>query len=586
MTHSFISTITERVTQLARSKQFQLALTELSPYLQGTQESAPLYDLAAQLTQQLGDLPTASKYAQQATTLDPKNPHYFARFGFILAHLLRPSEAEAALQKSIALLPGQPALLDLLGTLSSKRQNYDQAEDYWIEAIEADPAHTIALCNWAQMLKETGRGDEAAILMAPAAEKLTENIEVQMTLAVTGNYAADLTSEQLNIYHCRFGQAVMAKVPPNLPKIHDHRNDVVKGNRRLRLGYLSPDLREHSVASFLLPIIENHQRDRIEVFAYSLCHRKDNITERFQAHVEHWIDVAELPDSQLVPRVRRDHLDILIDCGGLFSGGRPFALAQRMAPVQVHYLGYPNTLGLPTVDFRIVDSITDPLGRDADTVESLLRLDGCFLCYQPRHLVSLPKRDPNRPLTFASFNALSKLNPQVIQTWATILQQVPDAKLLLKAGPLTDSNTRDRIRETFAEQGINPERLDLRNHISSHEAHLLAYGDCDIALDPFPYNGTTTTCEALWMGVPVVTLLGNTHPGRVGASLLSAIGQTDWIGKTPQDYIQIACDLAHVPAQLTHIQKTLRAKMSRAPLTDAVQFTRQFETVLLQRITG
>ena len=575
-----VSEIVERVTQLARSGQVRQALTQLQAALQDHPNADSLYGLVAQFAYTLGELDTALDYAQQAITLSPEHAAYHTCLGLVLAQLDRSSDAEAALHHSLSLQPDQSTALNLLGLLASNRQDYDQAEAHWMAAIESDPNSTTALCNWAQMLKNTGRGDEAAILMAPVAEQLLQNVEVQMTLAVSSNYAAELAPTQISTYHRRFGQAVMARIPANLPPVISRMPEVLGSHRRARIGYLSPDFRDHSVASFLLPLFEHHNPDRFEVFAYALVRQPDAITDHFANRAEHWRNLYHSPDSQLVAQIRADQLDLIIDCGGLFQGGRPFALAQRMAPVQAHYIGYPNTLGLPTVDVRIVDAITDPLDGETDVVESLLRLDGCFLCYQSRYDVPVPSRARDRPLTFGSFNDLSKLNAQVIQTWATLLDRVPDAKLLMKASPFDDIHTCDRIKQAFIERGIDSDRLDLRGYVASVPDHLRTYTDFDIALDPFPYNGTTTTCEALWMGTPVVTLRGQTHPGRVGASLLTAIGQPDWIGDNLNDYIQIACQLSQNRAELAQIHRTLRAQIERSPLTDAPRFTQQFEAKL------
>jgi len=255
--------------------------------------------------------------------------------------------------------------------------------------------------------------------------------------------------------------------------------------------------------------------------------------------------------------------------------------ARKPAPVQVTWLGYPNTTGLSAVDYRIVDNFTDPPGMtDPFYSEKLVRMPESFLCYNPERkspeIGPLPSVQAGH-ITFGSFNIISKVTPEAAAVWSHILKEVPDSKLLLKAKSLFDKGTREYLGELFHQQGITPERLIFKFHTASYREHLAMYNDIDIALDTFPYNGTTTTCEALWMGVPVVTLAGDRHASRVGMSLLSNIGIPELIAETGDDYVEIATDLARNTSKLLFLRAELRTMLSRSPLSDTERFTKHLE---------
>jgi protein O-GlcNAc transferase len=232
------------------------------------------------------------------------------------------------------------------------------------------------------------------------------------------------------------------------------------------------------------------------------------------------------------------------------------------------------------VDVRLVDPETDPPGTESLATERLERIEGGFVCWRSPHEVPLPPRDPARPMVFGCFNAMSKYHGDLYALWARVLAGVPGSRLLLKTGPLADPGIADLLRVQFGDLGIGPDRLEFRGHAASQADHLAMYGDVDIALDTLPYNGTTTTCEAQWMGTPVVTVTGDGHPARVGRALLKTVGLGEWIAATPDEYVACAVELATDRDQLAHHHRTLRDRIERSPLCDAPGFARRFETVL------
>ena len=288
-------------------------------------------------------------------------------------------------------------------------------------------------------------------------------------------------------------------------------------------------------------------------------------------------------DTAVAQRIRDDGIDILVDLAGHTAGNRLVVFTERPAPVQMTWLGYPNTTGLSAMDYRLTDAVADPQGID-DTLhsETLLCLPNGFLCFAPEP--DAPEIGPlpalaNGHVTFGSFNNLAKVTPEVMETWAAILHRVPRSRLLMKAGSLADEETRKRYLEILVALGIDAGRVELLSWIASNSGPLGAYGRVDIGLDPFPYNGTTTTCEALWMGVPVVTLRGDRHSGRVGASILTRVGLADLVAETRSGTVETAVRLADDLDRLSVLREDLRDRMRDSPLSDAAAFAHDFETI-------
>lgn len=360
--------------------------------------------------------------------------------------------------------------------------------------------------------------------------------------------------------------------------------------RVLRIGYLSPDFRSHSVADFTCKLIGAHDRNQFENFCYSNVIREDAITQRFKAYTDHWLSIVGMDDEGVAARIGQDRIDILVDLAGYTAENRILIFAREPAPILVNWLGYPNTTGLKVMDYRLTDSIADPDG-EADRLhsEKLVRLKHGFLCYQATGSmppVSGPSYRHQGHITFGSFNHPPKITPAVIGTWAKILESRPDARLVLKGGAFVDAETREYYSSIFGEHGISPERLDLICKTPSRNDHLETYSRIDISLDPFPYNGTTTTCEALWMGVPVITLRGNRHAGRVGASILHHLGCPELIAENENEYIELACRLADDTGRLETLRTDLRHRMSQSELMNLPQFTETLENAYREMWTA
>src|ERR1019366_8161160 len=352
-------------------------------------------------------------------------------------------------------------------------------------------------------------------------------------------------------------------------------------NRRLHIAYISPDFKDHPVAFFLEPVLANHDRTQFSIACYAEVRNPDAVTERMKSSVDLWRSTVGRSDGVVADQIRADGIDILIDLCGHLVDNRLVVLAQKPAPIQISWLGYPNTTGLSAIDYRFTDALGDPVGSSEPLYsETLVRLPGAFFVYRPP-----PDAPPVAPLpmltsgrvTFGSFNNLTKITAPVADLWAKLLLSMPQARLLL-AGLAGDRA--QHARAMFQQRGVSDAQLEIIGWVSFRE-YLENFGRVDIALDPFPWNGHTTTCHSLWMGVPVVSLAGITALSRAGISVMGNLGMAgDWGAQSPSDYVAIAQSWAKNPTQMAEIRANLRQRMQRSPLLDAPGFTTGFEKAL------
>ena len=345
---------------------------------------------------------------------------------------------------------------------------------------------------------------------------------------------------------------------------------------------MSADFGRHPVGYFLAPLLARHDRDRLAVVCYSGVMQEDDLTQRFRSQASGWRKIAGMSEAALAEQVRADGIDILIDLAGHTAGNRLRAFARRPAPVQATWLGYWFTTGLAAIDYALMDETTVPPGEERHFVETVIRLPSRFCYAPPAHApeVGPPPLLARGAPTFGSFNNLAKLTPEVAALWARVLHAVPGARLVLKWATLADPGRRRRIEEMFGSHAIAPERLDLRPR-SEHAAMLAEYADIDVALDPFPFTGGLTSCEALWMGVPVVTLPGERPVSRQTLGFLDLVGLSDMLAARDADsYVAIAAGLVADPERLAALRAGLRARMAASRLCDGPAFAREFEAAL------
>lgn len=516
----------------------------------------------------------AESHFRRATDLAPDNAKLLSNYGLTLIALGKLEEAVATLTRATALDPSLAEAHYNLGTALGNINRQTDAETAYRKATSLREAFPEAWMNLGTLQLLQGRIDEAIASFERAIALRPDYAEANSNLLMALNYTDAVTHEEIFRRHREWGRGLVAPtcgqatptIRPNEPQ------------RRLRIGFVSADFRTHSVAYFFESLIDPPRPD-VEILCYSNTTRIDDVTHRIRNRVALWRDITTLSDTQAAEAIRADAPDVLIDLAGHTSGNRLGIFALRPCPIQITYLGYPNTTGLPTVDYRITDAVADPENNGAFHTETLLRLEDCFLCYTPPS----PSPDPivadvDEPgsIVFGSFNNLAKITPELIAAWAQILRRTPGSRLLIKNRPLADTQIANRLAEAFQAHGIDRDRLQLVGWSPNTEHHLEIYNQIDIALDTYPYNGTTTTCESLWMGRPVVTWRGSRHASRVGASLLNTLGITDLVASSLEDYIDIATGLANDPQKLARTSANLRRRMLGSILCDREAFQARF----------
>jgi predicted O-linked N-acetylglucosamine transferase (SPINDLY family) len=467
-----------------------------------------------------------------------------------------------------------------LGRLHYARNDIYTAIDAYEVAVE-NLAPDVELwnvlgnaCMDVARVAEAARSYRAALAIRPGYTEIRDNLLVLL------HYDPTITPERMFEAH-REWAALHA--PESLPARRAVAASRTPGGV-LRVGFLSQSLCRGATGFFLLPLLRLLDRRRFHVVLYSAGGQDDDVASELRAHAAEWRDASAMPDAQLGQTIRADALDIVIDLSGHTPGSRLRALTTRPAPVTITWLDYFDTTGVDAVDYLIADSVSVPPHARQRFTETVLRIDPARLCYAAPAYAPQPLAPPslrNGYVTFGSFNRIAKLADPVIALWARLLGAVPDARLLLKSPAFNHPTTRRRFARRFEACGVEAERLILRGS-STHAQMLAEYADMDLALDPFPYNGGLTTCEALWMGVPVIALLGDSMISRQSAALLSAAGLPEWVAATMEDWIAIAARLAEDPAGLAAIRRDLRSRIAHSPLASAQAFTRRFEQILLQ----
>ena len=566
---------------LAIALQMQQRFTEAAA---GYQEALRLRPDFAGAWQNLGTLlvsrhrpEEAANCCREALRLKPDYADAHNSLGHALAGQDRQEEAIGCYREALRLKSDYAEAHNNMGCALTETCRLEEAIGSFRQALAADPKFYRALSNLGTALYREGRLEEAVaayrqmLVMRPDYAAGRSNFLFCLHYDTLWDAATIFAEHQVWARHHAAPLAAFHEPHSNDRTVH----------RPLRVGYLSPDFRTHPVAFFVEPILKAQDRAAFEVYCYSNVARPDLVTHRLQTLADGWREIRGLSDREAVELIRRDGIDILVDLAGHTADNRMLVFAYRPAPVAVTYLGYPDTTGLETVDYRLTDGWADPPDQtERWHTEELVRLPHCFLCYRPPDnappVAELPARKSGQ-ITFGSFNAVPKITRTVIAAWSAILLQVPGSRLILKAKALADAGTHPRLLAMFHENGIQPERVQLSAMIPSHAHHMGLYDQIDIALDTFPYNGTATTCEALWMGVPVVALAGATHVSRVSVSLLKNLGLADVLAGSQQEYVECAVRLAKHRDELRELRAGLRERMVQSSLTDAPAFTRNLE---------
>jgi predicted O-linked N-acetylglucosamine transferase (SPINDLY family) len=525
----------------------------------------------------LGRFEESMAVCNEALALRPGYAKAHNNLGIALMGLGRVAEAIDSYRAALDIDSDYTKAHNNLGDALKGRGSLNEAIASFRRAVTLDPEFAEAFANLGVALLDNGRIDAALAAQRQALEVNPEFAPAHSNLMYTMSYGDSFTASDILIESRRWNDRHAA---PLAALVRPHGNERDPG-RRLRIGYVSPDFRSHSVSHFLEPVIAAHDRGGFEIFCYAEIASPDATTARYRTLADHWRPTVGMTDHGVADLVRSDGIDMLVDLAGHTAGNRLLAFAERPAPVQLSYLGYPGTTGMAAMDYRITDRWADPEATSgADHVETLMRLPGGFLCYGPPEDapgIADPPAGSAGHISFGSFNNFSKITAMVVGAWAAILRAVPHSRLILKSSSLDLTEAGDRLHDLFDGHGIERRRVDILGRMPSIREHLGLYGKIDIGLDPFPYNGTATTCEALWMGVPVITLEGGRHAARVGASLLSRIGLEELIARGSDDYVGLAVDLAGDLGRLAALRAGMRRRMAACSLIDATTFTGELE---------
>ncbi|PSC74350.1 putative UDP-N-acetylglucosamine-peptide N-acetylglucosaminyltransferase SPINDLY [Micractinium conductrix] len=541
-----------------------------------------LYNLGVAYTEQ-GHVDRALFVYQTALAVEPKCAEAHNNLGVLYRELGNMERAVQCYQAALHTRPNFPQGLNNLAVVYTQQGRAQEALQLLQAAIMAAPTYAEAHNNLGVLQRDVGAVHDAIASYQRCLDLDPTNRHAGQNLLLALNYAHHGDSRLVCEAHEEWGRRFQ-ELHPQLPPLTAADVDTTEG-RTLVVGYISPDLFTHSVSYFAEAPLAHHSSRSVRTIVYSCVPKPDAKTARLQAEVAAaggtWRDVARLSEPELADLIRSDKVDILVELTGHTASNRLGAMARRPAPVQVSWIGYPNSTGLRSVDYRLTDSTCDPQGTAQTFTEELVRLAGCFLCYTPP-----PDAPPVAPLpavtngfvTFGSFNALAKQTPEVLSVWARILLAVPGSRLVLKNKPFACEAVRNKFWRVFEEAGVERSRVDLLPLAAVNRDHLAQYSLLDVALDPWPYAGTTTTAEALYMGVPCLTLAGACHAHNVGVSLLAAVGlQEQWVAHTVEAYIAKAAALASDFASLSELRRGLRARMLQSPLCDAPGFVARLE---------
>jgi protein O-GlcNAc transferase len=538
----------------------------------------PAYNNLAVALREQGRLDEAVADCQRAIELNANHAEAHNTLGNALKDQQKFEEAIASYRRALELKPAYAEALVNLGVALQECSGLDQAIVCFERAVEVEPELAEAHNNLANARKDQGRLDDAVRLFRRAIEVKPDYAAAHSNLLYTRQYQAGVNLSELAAAHAEFNRRhaapLAAQVEPH-PNVRDPR-------RRLRVGFLSPDFGRHPVAYFLIRAFEQFDREQWETFCYSDRLNKDELTARFRSAATTWQEIMGVSDKDVAAMIAADRIDVLFDLAGHTARNRLLVMARKPAPVQITWIGYEGTTGLDAIDYLLADSYTIPDGAEKHYRERILRSPHAYVCYEPPTDAPDPGPLPaekNGTIRFGSFNNQAKITPEVVQVWSKLLQRVPQSKLVLKYQGLGIESVRDRFSQLFAAQGIDPARLEFAPR-TDYAGYLSAYREIDIALDPFPFGGGITTCDALWMGVPVVTCPGETFASRHGLTHLSNIGLMETIARDFDEYVEIAVKLAHDLPRLASIRAGSRERMALSPLCDGKQFAEDLTRIV------
>jgi len=544
------------------------------------QEDMENVRLLVKAMQQMGLTARAIEALKEAIGVDSPRPKVMFELAMFFEKIGQLDKAEEWCKKIVKLTP-YPLAYNWLGILCHRTGRASEAVQYLQKTVELAPENMYAWTDLATFLLQSGDTQKGFELLRKAVDKAPDNSRIHANLLFYMHHLPDLDRQAIFEEHKRWGQR---HAPISMAETSH--NNTVEPERKLRIGYISPDFKRHAVAYYFEPLLDSHNRDVVEVYGYGNIDRPDPTTSRLQKKFDCYRSIRDVNDDAVARVIEQDKIDILIDLAGHTRNNRLLVLARKPAPIQVTYLGYPNTTGMTQVDYRLTDAIADTPDQQQYYTEKLVFLPNGFLCYNPGERQPTVKDLPmlhGDHITFGCFSNISKLNPVIIRIWIEILNRVPNSRLILKFAQGTDPQVRECYHNLFTEHGFeNPEERIIISGWLQELEHLELYNNVDIGLDTYPYNGTTTTCQALLMGVPVITLVGSRHSSRVGLDIVTRLEMQFFAAQTPEEYVKKAVALASKPEALTQIRKTMRQRLAASPLCNCELIVNDIENAYRQ----
>ncbi len=539
------------------------AIDILRRYVAQRPKDVPAYGPLCHALLVTGNPDQALFYARQAKRHAPDMAELWAAEARALQYTSKRTDALPILLEAMERFPRSTAIAEQLVEYYLHVNNYAGADDFCTRAQEEGWLSDTMASGHSAALHKLGDVKRAVEWARKKQWSDPNDLSAASVLATTLLYDGEATPAQVAAAHRRVGM-LYHDTYGHLTQTHPRGKD--DPSRPLRIGVLSPDLRQHSVAFFAMAMYEGLRLGGNTVTSYYTGFSGDALTQRFRELSSTFRVCGEMDAVQLIDRISADQIDVLVELSGHTTNHRLYALALKPAPVVISAIGYPATTGMRTIDFRLVDEVTDPPGCEELLSEKPLRIAAPFLCFSP--LGDTPPVDPTPPclragaagVTFAAFNALHKLNDRTLAMWAHVLRELPGSRVLVKAAASKDHSTQRKAIERFIAAGMSESQVEWLSHIPGQRAHLDTYNRCDISLDPWPYHGTTSTCESMLMGVPTVTRVGDAHVSRVGLTLARVVGNEDLCVRTEDEFVQRAVELARDEDRLVHERATLRAR--------------------------
>ncbi|MEA1917307.1 MAG: tetratricopeptide repeat protein, partial [Campylobacterota bacterium] len=519
---------------------------------------------------------------KRVVELEPNSVSAYSNLGITLMELNRVSEAIENFTKALSLKPNYAEGYNNLGIALQDLKELDDAVKNYKKAIAIEPNYAQAYYNLGNALRDLGRLDEAVSNYNKAIAIVPDYSEAYDNLLFCLHYIDSFPVEKALETAKRYGTMISLKAEPKFSAWHKSEK-----SDKLRIGFVSADLINHSVGFFVEGLFRHLDKKQFELFAFPTLLVSDSLTSRIRPFFQEWLPIYNKNDLDAATLIHEKGIDILIDLSGHTAHNRLPVFAYKPAPIQLTWLGYSATSGLKEMDYILGDSYVTPTNEHYHFSENILTLEQTYICFTPPTqsvTIGSPPLLKNGYVTFGSFNNLTKMHEEVVRVWATILKETPNSKLFLKNKQFSNKKIIKKVENQFFQYGISNNRLTLQDEYLSRTEHLKAYNRIDIALDTFAYTGVTTSAEALWMGVPVLTLQGDRFMSHIGESIMHNTKQSNWIAKDKEDYIKKAVAFASNKADLVNIRSTLRDKVLKTPLYNTKLFAKNFEKVLLNLV--